>query len=234
MNLPGNPYLKNSSLVMTLLAVLALALSACGGGDDKNGEIALTPEERASKVEDHFMAGEGQRIQGLMLGAITAYGEAIELNPQHADAYYGRARAYQGINAYRSAIADFDQAISLNPQNADAFYSRGRSYQELEDNQSAILDFIEAINLNTENANAYYSRGRAYEDTGDRQKALQDFSEAIRVNPKLAHAYGSRAVVYTHLGRDEEAQLDVEKAIELGAEPIILRTTIQQIKRQRQ
>ena len=71
------------------------------------------------------------------------------------------------------------------------------------------------------------------EDLNKLQDALEDFSLSIGLNPELANTYGSRAVLYARMGKDDKAQIDMERAIELGANAVFLRTTIQEIIRSR-
>ena len=57
--------------------------------------------------------------------------KAIELNPQHADAYNNRGNAKYSLKEYKEAIKDFNQAIELNPQHAKAYNNRGNAKEEL-------------------------------------------------------------------------------------------------------
>ena len=47
------------------------------------------------------------------------------LDPNYADAYYGRGLAYGNLGELRRAIEDYDTAIRLDPNNADAYFNRG-------------------------------------------------------------------------------------------------------------
>ena len=57
-------------------------------------------------------------LQGTHDHAIKDFNRAIELNPNHADAYNGRGIAYRQIGKLTRAIADFDRSIELNPNDA--------------------------------------------------------------------------------------------------------------------
>ena len=132
--------------------------------------------------------------------AIDNLNKAIELNPEHADAYHERGRAYTYKNDYDKAIADFDRALELDPNDMDtevlragAYALRGVAYYEAGDYDSAIADFNgviadldKIIELDPNNAdanilvaNAYLVRGVAYYEEGDYDKAIADYEEAI-------------------------------------------------------
>ena len=120
------------------------------------------------------------------------YDEAIQLNPDSADAYFNRGKAKRQDP---SAIADYDAAIRLNPDFAEAYFYRGclKSYfrpkaSTLVDRhkalRSAIADFDEAIRLDLsfpKRLHAYYRRGLAKYDLDRYEDAIVDFDEALRL-----------------------------------------------------
>ena len=68
-----------------------------------------SPEDEATKQ------GILLRDKGDVDGAIAAYTEAIRLNPQNAQPYSDRGRAYLRKGESDKAIADCNQAIQLDP-----------------------------------------------------------------------------------------------------------------------
>ena len=62
--------------------------------------------------------------------AIQDYDQAIRLNPNWAEAFNNRGRAYSDKGQHDRAIQDLDQAIRLNPNFAEAFYNRGHAYAD--------------------------------------------------------------------------------------------------------
>ena len=73
--------------------------------------------------------------------AIEDCSQAIQLNPNGADAFSNRGGAYRAKGQYDRAIEDYNQAIQLNPNYADAFYNRGVSWELKNDLQRALADF---------------------------------------------------------------------------------------------
>ena len=62
--------------------------------------------------------------------AIEDCSQAIQLNPNGADAFSNRGGAYRAKGQYDRAIEDLNQAIRLNPNDADLFNNRGLAYNE--------------------------------------------------------------------------------------------------------
>src|SRR5512147_2840805 len=104
-----------SRSLLTLMAVLILALSACVTGTDK----FLWQAEKAADVNDYQQA-------------ITQWSAAIESRELSttnlAKVYYKRGSAYSALGQYRQALADLDQALRLDPSYAKAYTNRGIVY----------------------------------------------------------------------------------------------------------
>ena len=58
-------------------------------------------------------------------GALIDYNKAIEISPNHAEAYNNRGNLEEGMGNYSGAIEDYNKAIAINPSYADAYYNRG-------------------------------------------------------------------------------------------------------------
>ena len=148
--------------------------------------------------------------------AIKDFNKVIELNPNYAEAYYGRGYAYAELNEYERAIKDYDKAIALNPDDAKAYNNRGYAYANLNEHERAIEDFSEAIALNPNFAEAYINRGNAYAKLNEHERAIEDYGKAIELNPNYAAAYINRGVAYAKLNEHERALEDFSKAIALN------------------
>ncbi len=57
--------------------------------------------------------------------ALTAYNQAIRLDPHDANAYNNKGSALSKLKRYEEALIAFDQAIQLDPSNAFAYYNKG-------------------------------------------------------------------------------------------------------------
>jgi len=71
---------------------------------------------------------EALRVIGASATADRAIAEAIRLNRDHANYYFGCGLGYAAKQDYNRAILDFTEAIRLNPKYAGTFINRGNAY----------------------------------------------------------------------------------------------------------
>ena len=150
-------------------------------------------------------------------GAIRLHTEAIELNPDNALAYYGRAYAYSDLKNYSQAIADCTKAVQFDsPRLVDAYNNRGEAYRKSGNYRAAIEDYNKALELNPAYFRAYNNRGIAYGALGDYTRAFADYDKAIELKPDYALAYYNRGWTNLKLKNCERAVADFSKYIQLA------------------
>jgi tetratricopeptide (TPR) repeat protein len=148
-------------------------------------------------------------------GAIQELNEAIKLDPNMAEAYAYRARAYSGNNNDQ-AISDANKAIQLNPRLAMGYLARGTAYYYKKDYDRAIAEYTEAIRIDPNYVNAYYNRGSLYFfNKNDNDKAIADYTEVIRLDPNNANVYNNRGIAYYNKKEYNRALADFEAAIKI-------------------
>ena len=129
---------------------------------------------------NHASAGNDEK-------AIAAYSRAIELKPDHIDAYFLRGLSYieRGNNA--KAIADFSKVIELKSDYNNAHHYRCGAYLMGGNYEQAIADCTKAIEMEPKNSKAYSFLGEAYcgisralIERGDYDNAIAISSNAIK------------------------------------------------------
>ncbi|HEY2136547.1 MAG TPA: hypothetical protein VGH49_11695 [Xanthobacteraceae bacterium] len=114
--------------------------------------------------------------------AIATYDDAITNAPTDAQAFTGRATAYQVKGDFSRAIADYGAAIRLAPDSAIALRNRGRAYFFAADLTAASADFLHAMRLQPDDAFGvlwlYLARARAGDKTAS--AGLQAGAKAVR------------------------------------------------------
>jgi arylsulfatase A-like enzyme/Flp pilus assembly protein TadD len=125
--------------------------------------------------------------------ALEDYNQAIEFNPELADAYSNRGWTYLQLENYDLAGRDFDRAIELEPDFATAYNNRARVYRALGNFERALADYSQAIKLKGDEAELFFSRGEFYLQRREYELALSDFNQAVSLKPEYAAAYNNLA-----------------------------------------
>ena len=147
--------------------------------------------------------------------AMKAFDKAIELDPNFAKAYAGRAAIYDDWGEYQKALRESEQAIQLDPNHAWGFHTRGCANIGLRNFQKAIEDLNRAIELFPKYAYAYANRSRVHHILKNYHRALDDASKAIECNPEISIGYFRRGRALVSLNKFQDAIKDFDKSIEL-------------------
>jgi S1-C subfamily serine protease len=140
-------------------------------GVEMETTVARTVQEPTLTADDYVVSAKQKKDKSDYRGALTDYNQAIIINSQHVNAYYGRGiLKADELNDPQGALADLNRAISLKPNSAAIYTSRGwLKDNKLDDHQGALADYNQAIALNPNHPRAYNSRGILKEHTGASQ-----------------------------------------------------------------
>ena len=132
--------------------------------------------------------------------------QAVTLNPQDADAYCERARAYEQSGQREKAVADCIKAMRLDPKKASVFRDIGDEYIGSGDNidDVAFAYYTLALEVDPRDRQAYFGRGTIRHWRGEYDEAVRDFEEEICIDPEHAEShYGlAKALVYHEMYED--------------------------------
>jgi len=147
--------------------------------------------------------------------AMKAFDKAIEIDPNFARAYAGRAAIYNDWGQHQQALRESEQAIKLDPNLSWGFNTRGWAYIGLLNYQKAVENLNKAIELDPNYAYAYCNRSWAYLMLKNYHQALDDANKATEIAPKLSPTYWRRGMALASLNKFQDAIRDYDKAIEL-------------------
>ena len=151
--------------------------------------------------------------------AITSFTNAIELNPEYAEAYNNRGVAHLDKNQYDQAISDCTKAIEINPKYAMAYNNRGLAYVGKGLYDKAISDCTKAIELNPKHAMAYNNRALACYSKGEYDKAWEDVHKAqslgLQIHPGFLNALREASgILEEQMGGTTSVKKTLEKNID--------------------
>ena len=147
-------------------------------------ELRVQLAQDFNKSSNAFLSNERLKFgmnlhtRGDLHGAVTAYTEAIDYNPDNALAYTWRGNAFGSLNQYQNAETDFIHALKLNNQNLNAYLGLGIVYYNSGKYDTAITALSQALSLDSQSGLAYYVRACCYKALRMDYEAQTDFSVA--------------------------------------------------------
>ena len=127
--------------------------------------------------------------------AITAYTNAIRLNPSSAHAYTYRGIARHIQNDLTRAMEDYDQAIYADAKGYEAYQYRGMLKFDMKNYYGSIHDLDTALLLHPDDPLVLTSRSRAKKEVHEYKGAMSDIDRAIKAKPDYGYAYYIRAEI---------------------------------------
>ena len=147
--------------------------------------------------------------------AITAYQNAVKLEPSYTEAYYGLGKTLADVGKVDEAIDVFNQAIAADPNYDKAYYELGRVYlDKKKDYNKAIENFTKTTEVNPKHDNAFTALGDAYMKQGRTQEAIAALESAIAVDVKNHLASYHLASAYNQTGKYTKALESAKRALQ--------------------
>jgi tetratricopeptide (TPR) repeat protein len=137
------------------------------------------------KAEVLLLRGSCHIQNGDITEAILDFSEAINLEPNSADAFFERGTAHFVNADFAPSLSDLDSAIRLDDSYAKAYGNRGIVYRQQGDHKQAIQEFDHAIQLmgsSSEAASAYRNKAMSLAIIGHYAEA----ETAILISEKIA------------------------------------------------
>ncbi|MEW5940262.1 MAG: tetratricopeptide repeat protein, partial [Chloroflexota bacterium] len=185
-------------------------------------QMAKTSTDKLAEAMAWNEKGNRYFKQGDYEAAISAYNQAIQLDPSLGWSYSNLAHIYVMKNQLAEAILLYQKSIDLLDTDKDkaiCWNGLGNVYRRLNDYDNAVAAYQKAAELDPEtsgmregagsgageqtpkNAGAWNALGDAFLKSGSYKEAVVAFKKAIRMNPNLALAYGNLALALTYLGK---------------------------------
>jgi tetratricopeptide (TPR) repeat protein len=172
-----------------------------------------TPADAASYVKFGMASG----ASGDLDKAISAFNQAIKIDPNYAPAYYNRSLAHSLQNKTDEGILDCDEAIKIDPSYKEAYYQRGSLKGQKGDFDGALRDFNAIIKIDPKFALAYYNSGHVEYFQNDLDHATEQINHALLLEPNYPFSYFIRGLIRRAQGQRSEAISDFQKSAGLGS-----------------
>ena len=152
--------------------------------------------------------------QGKYVEAISAFDEAIEIDPQYAAALCYKSFALDELGKHDEATSAYDKAIEIDSQYvAAAWENKGNDLEQSKRYDDALEAYNRAIDLNPKEARTWFGKGYVLSKQGELNESLKAYDRAIEIDPKYAMAWNNKAANLLDLGINDDALKASEKAI---------------------
>ncbi|MFB3765445.1 MAG: tetratricopeptide repeat protein [Methanotrichaceae archaeon] len=187
-------------LAITIIAIVLTALCVSASAQD-SGDYWYT---RALGL-----AGDGHYKE-----AISAFDSALQLSPDNAGAWAGRANALgslaiseknedqlkESLDNYDKAIDLYDEAIKKDPQDANAWYYKGMALKNKVVTMQSGIDL--GMNVDKQGISGYID------------ESFNAFNKATEISPKFVAAWRNKGNVLYIMGKYNDSIQAYDNAIE--------------------
>ena len=152
--------------LVTVLIILFFLIAGCGLG--------------VSKYDDAIMDGASNLNTGKPEKALEDFNRAINMKPQVAAGYLGRANTLQILGRYEESIEDYDRALEIKSDLANAYINRGSAYSHLGEYEKAIADYEKGLELDPKIDDKPGFISRLFSDEPNTDKGIRRHLEYLK------------------------------------------------------
>ena len=150
--------------------------------------------------------------------AVTAFGKALELEPQHVPSRLGRAESFRRLGKRTEARADYEAAIKLDDDDIATRLRLASLLREGGDTDGGLHAVREVLKRQVEGkelADANVELGLIYLAAGREELAELVLSKAAAADPKNPKVWNALALLAMAQGKDQEAFQRLDQATDL-------------------
>ncbi len=139
--------------------------------------------------------------------------EALDCNPNSADAHANLANARLALGRLEDAVAGYERALALEPGHAEANFGLASAFHALRRHEDAIARYEKALAVDPDYAEANYGIATALQELNRHDQAIGFYEKALDVDPDYVEANDGLGTALQALDRHEEAIPFYERAL---------------------
>jgi len=148
--------------------------------------------------------------------AVTAWRQALELDPDDGKAHFNLASALSETGDLGAAAAEYTRAGALTPNEAGVFANLALVQVQTGRLDDAILSYRKALALNPAYPSVEADLGTVLAQNGKTAEGLEHLRKAVAMDPSSADAHNKLAAVLAKEGQTDDALAQLQKAVELA------------------
>ena len=185
----------------------------------RSGEFEMFDRDAATEEQLLLADGIEKFRRGNFEGAIEAFKQVTELDPENAQAFVSVGSAYMRMERLTEAANAFRRASALAPDDATARVGLAQVHKLNAKPDSALEELEAALELDPGNADAHYTRSLIYQELGELDLELESLVATTTVDPRNSPAQSRLADIYLANGMYNEG-IAALKAVLSGRTPV--------------
>ena len=173
--------------------------------EEKREKTKYMSKPKLMQVKTFSSKADKLREQSMYQDAVGIYLNAILVDRNDVNSYYGLGLCYKSLGNYAKAIKNLEKATELKPDFYEAFYELGVCHLLEGIPCGAIKNFVCAIRINPDNPSAILQLGAAHELCEEDDMALMIYQKLIETTPNYVKAYEHKSRLLMKLNRYKEA-----------------------------
>ena len=141
--------------------------------------IAEKKITESSEAENGTVWSNTTELDGRYNQSLQAFQRALDLDPDDAEAWRGRALAYSGLKDHDEALKASDKAVEIDPGYGQAWLDRGILLREMGRAEEALFALDRALSIQPDNLDALSIKAEALTVLGRYQEAEAAFYQAM-------------------------------------------------------
>jgi Tfp pilus assembly protein PilF len=167
--------------------------------------VPASPTRAARAARTAFQRGRALAQQGEREAAVAAYKEAIEKDPNYAEAHNNLANLLRAAGHNEAAAASYEAAIRARSDYALAHFNLGCLRQLGEQLDAARTAYRAAIATKPDWAEPHYNLATIDKDMGALDEAADGYRRTVTLEPTHGGGWNNLGLVLRRLGRHGEA-----------------------------
>ena len=175
-------------------------------------------DENTSKANSYFLRANALRLKNEYKEAAKNYLNAILIDRNDADSYYGLGICCKYLENYPKAIKYLDKAVELKEDFYEAFFELGVCHLLEGIPCGAIKNFVRAIQINPDNPDAILQLGISHELCEEYDLALMIYQKLIENSPRFIKAYDYKSALLMKMEHYKEACYLLNEILKINPE----------------
>lgn len=158
------------------------------------------------------------RKGGAITSAAAEYEQAIEIEPDFAEAHNALADIHATRGSLDEALRELERAVEIQPDYAEAYSGLGKVNLHQGKVDKAIAQCKKALEIRPSLATAHLRLGLAYQQKGMLDEAIIEYRTAIKIVPDLLWVRGRLVEAYQKNGMNDESKAEQKKVQDMWTE----------------